>query len=169
MSDAADIASLHAASWRDVYTALIPGGLPSGVEGNRTDFWAGHLSALQDGCIVLAAFDGTELLGFAASEPCPDDPAAACLAALHVDPTSRGRRVGQALMAALANKLIAAGTARLWCHVLETNHAARRFYARLGAVEGAAEQVHLMDGLYTRDLRLAFPPLDNLMMLAGKG
>ncbi|MEO1689472.1 MAG: GNAT family N-acetyltransferase, partial [Pseudomonadota bacterium] len=54
---------------------------------------------------------------------------------LHVRPTHRGRGLGERLMRAAAARLRAQGRTGLWLWVLASNAGARRFYARLGALE----------------------------------
>lgn len=164
--DAPAVAAIHSASWRDVYAPLVSGTLPEALEADHRALWARVLAAEPHRRLVLVAEAGGRLAGFAAAHPDPDDPAVDYLAALHMHPDARGQGTGAALMAALADALAARGRTRLWCYVMTANHAARRFYARLGATERPAEPVALIEGVRTEDLRLDFPAPDRLADLA---
>lgn len=161
-ADAGAIAAVHSASWRDTYAGFVPGGLPDTLEAGHRALWDRAL--VPDGRLrlVLVATRAGEIEGFAATHPDPDDPGTDHLAALHVRPDRRSAGIGACLMRELADRLFALGRRRLWCFVLAGNDAARRFYARLGAVEGERAAVPLIEGVVVEDLRLDFPPLDRL-------
>ena len=128
-SDLKGIAAIHAASWQDAYSDDLP-----------ADFLAGPISRdlerhwidveMQNEDIVMVAEENS-LVGFIAVW-CRPNP---FIDNLHVTPSQRSRKVGSALMKAVAKKLIDKGykTAYLW--VFQSNSKAIRFYERLGGIQ----------------------------------
>ncbi len=127
-SDLAHIAALHAESWRDAYSDVLPGQYLA--EQLAVDLQR-HWSAVEirpEDVVLVAEDDG--IIGFIAIwcrfEPFIDN--------IHVKPSKRSRRIGSALMKSAVSRLIRAGhrTAYLW--VVESNQRAIRFYQKLGGV-----------------------------------
>jgi len=159
-TDAAAIAAIHTASWRDAYAPLLPdGALGPDLAAEHRGLWERVLAPSASMRAVLVAVEGARVLGFAATHPDRDDPGADHLAALHTDPRARGKGVGAALMREIADRLGALGRQRLWCWVLSANAGARRFYARLGAVEGAAALAEIVPGIAAEEVRVEFASL----------
>jgi len=71
---------------------------------------------------------------------------------LVVSEAARGRRVGEALMAALAREVVARGALRLDWAVLDWNVRAMRFYERLGAHRPTTWIRYSIDGSALDDL-----------------
>ena len=87
---------------------------------------------------VLLAEEAGEALGYAMFYPSYDSEHAAkglYLQDLFVVPEARRRGVGRALMAAVARACQADGGCYLFWNALESNHAGRAFYRRIGARE----------------------------------
>jgi len=121
------LCALHHASWLSAYRGMVPdAALGAPLDDHMARTWA----TLPPG--ITLAQGGTRLLGFMRLKhnkgwPYVDN--------LHVAPDLRGAGVGRALMGAACEQ--AQGGGRLWLTVLASNTGARRFYTRLGGVEGA--------------------------------
>ncbi|MEM6972632.1 MAG: GNAT family N-acetyltransferase [Pseudomonadota bacterium] len=159
--DAAEIAALHSASWRDAYGPLLPSGaLPARLEEMHRTLWARVFSPEGSGTLVLTARQDGALMAFAAVHRDADQPTLDFLAALHVRPGARSGGIGARMIAEIARRRAVAE--RLWCWVLRENASGRRFYARLGATEGKAQTVPLTQTTACVDIRLDFPPWPDL-------
>ncbi len=128
-ADLQDIAAIHIESWKDSYSDLLPAEFLAGqINQLFEQHWSGI--EIQKGDLVLVAGEDS-LLGFAAvwCRPIP------FIDNLHVKPSQRSKKIGSALMKAVAEELINEGhkTAYLW--VFESNEKAIRFYERLGGVQ----------------------------------
>lgn len=133
-ADVPAIASIHAASWRDAYSGILPADYLRGqVQRDLEADWARRQILAQDVVLLADTTDGS--VGFIAvwCRPSP------FIDNLHVLPSMRSRGLGAALMKAATERLVAQGhsTAYLW--VFESNVAAIRFYERLGAARGRRE------------------------------
>ncbi|MBO9452848.1 GNAT family N-acetyltransferase [Tropicibacter sp. R16_0] len=133
--DLSAIRDIHVQSWRSSYAGMLPNDfLEAPLHAAMTDRWAQMPG--DDVLLLVAEEDG--LLGFACIR-C-DDVDGPLLDNLHVAGAVQGRGVGLHLMQALAKRLTGMGKTTLWLEVLEANTAARRFYDRLGGVEGPVFQ-----------------------------
>lgn len=154
--DLAQIAAVHAASWREAYREMLPQDyLDHRVADDLCRHWAGVEIGAQD--VVLVAEDDGETIGFIAVW-CRPDP---LIDNLHVLPGRRSGGVGRALMAAAADCLLRQGrrSAHLW--VLEQNHRATAFYAALGGVAGTRQdKSHFGHRLQSR--RIDWPDLSEI-------
>jgi ribosomal protein S18 acetylase RimI-like enzyme len=143
--DAAAIASIHTASWRDAYATLLdPAYLAGPIEDDRRALWADRLERPDPRrTTLLAEAADAAALGFGCVYRDLDPAWGSLIDNLHVVPRMRGRRIGVHLITAVAR--CAEGDAEtrgihLW--VFEANEAAVRFYRRLGGdiVERDASQ-----------------------------
>jgi ribosomal protein S18 acetylase RimI-like enzyme len=140
--DAAGIAAVHVAAWREAYAGLVPARMLGAFSvAGRTRRWHGILSApdpsLESAVFVAVARD-REIVGFGS---CGRQPVAALLAdgfagefsALYLLAAHQRQGIGRRLLALMAQDLLARdlGGAALW--VLRDNAPARRFYEALGA------------------------------------
>lgn len=136
--DAAAIAALHAANWRESYRGIVADDFLDGpVEEERRGVWKDRLAKGDtDQDIVLALNDRDELLGFACIYHAHDPRWGGFLDNLHTAAAVRGAGYGQALLREAGRRIAArdpSGGLYLW--VFEKNHAARRFYRSMGAQE----------------------------------
>ena len=144
-ADAAAIAAVHVASWRETYTGMLPQAV---IERNtlerRHALWERVLSeATRD---VFVATENDAVVGFICGGPMPESirgraPIAghdAYVDALYVLAASHAHGIGRALLGALAQRLAGRGFRSLALHVVADNPA-RGFYERLGARVIAAE------------------------------
>lgn len=128
-SDFSDIAAIQAESWKDAYSDVLPAWFLAGqIDRDLARHWCEIEIQKED--IVLVAEQGS-LVGFAAvwCRPTP------FIDNLHVRPSHRSKKIGSALIKALARELIDKGhkTGYLW--VFESNRKAIRFYERLGGMQ----------------------------------
>ena len=128
-SDFSEIAAIQAESWKDAYADVLPSWFLAGqIDRDLAKHW--REIEIQKDDIVLVAEKGS-LVGFAAvwCRPTP------FIDNLHVRPSHRSKKIGSALIKALARELINKGhkTGYLW--VFETNKRAIRFYERLGGMQ----------------------------------
>lgn len=119
--DAAAVAHVQAAAWREQYAGLVaPGGLPVGAD--LEPAWRAALSTTSDARNrVLVALDRATVVGFVLTTPASDpdcDPVAdGEVAELTVDPGQRGRGHGSRLLQAAVDTLVADRFSRAvtWC------------------------------------------------------
>ncbi len=129
------ICDIHIQSWRISYAGMLPDDfLAAPLEAAMTERWR----QMPRGEVVLLVAEDKDLLGFACVR-C-DDAQGPLLDNLHVARSAQGQGTGKELMKAVAKRLTELGKATLWLEVLEANVAARRFYARLGGIEGPVFQ-----------------------------
>jgi ribosomal protein S18 acetylase RimI-like enzyme len=137
--DADGIARVHVASWREVYTALLPAAvMETNTQERRRALWE-RIGA--DGARrIFVAVDDAAIVGFVCGGPMPESirgrlPIAghdAYVDALYVLAGRHRRGIGRALLSTLANALAQDGFASLALHVVARNPA-RGFYEHLGA------------------------------------
>jgi ribosomal protein S18 acetylase RimI-like enzyme len=128
-SDLKGIAAIHAESWKNAYSDVLPVEFLTGqIEREFESHW--NETQIQNRDIVLVAEENS-LVGFVAvwCRPIP------FIDNLHVRPSQRSKKIGSALMLAVAKELIKKGhnTAYLW--VFEINEKAIKFYERLGGIQ----------------------------------
>jgi ribosomal protein S18 acetylase RimI-like enzyme len=138
--DAVGIASVHVASWQEIYATLLPAEMLAKLSvPERTYRWTHLLEGFeQDGADrAFVAEVSDEIVGFISvgvqrSEGLRRDGFDAEITAVYVLERTQRRGIGQALLRRGAGHLLrhGLGAASLW--VLEANTKARRFYERLG-------------------------------------
>ncbi|MCJ2069007.1 GNAT family N-acetyltransferase [Methylobacterium sp. J-030] len=158
--DAATIAAIHTASWRDAYATLLdPSYLAGPIEDERRSLWSDRLQHPDPRrTTLLAETADATALGFGCVYRDLDPAWGSLIDNLHVVPQMRGRHIGAHLMRAVARSVEREAEMRgihLW--VFEANEAALRFYRRLGGgvVERSASQVPTSRG--TPILRVFWP------------
>ena len=139
--DAATIAQIHVASWRESYAALMPAETLQNLDvEERARRWREIIAtAPASGAVFLLEFPEEGPAGFASCGAQRSDRLAALgypgeFEALYVLERGRRRGGGRALMRAMARHLLAQGwdAASVW--VFRDNPPARRFYEALGGV-----------------------------------
>jgi ribosomal protein S18 acetylase RimI-like enzyme len=133
--DAAVIAAIHAASWRDAYAHILaPEFLNGAIEADRLAVWSQRLRDPSTTQLINVACDPTGLVQAFICSYCDVDPIWGSLVDnLHVRPQARGRGIGERLFRDAAGQISARAAGpglHLW--VFEANVAALRFYERLG-------------------------------------
>ena len=107
LSEAADIATLHATSWMSAYRGLLSDEyLDNDLEGERKKYWLEKMPTIKGKEFVLVAEHGGELVGFAAVLDQPDAGFDALVDNLHVRPDLKGLGIGSELLRAVAKRLL---------------------------------------------------------------
>jgi ribosomal protein S18 acetylase RimI-like enzyme len=159
-ADADAVADLLTASWQEAYASLLPAELlHDRLPGLHRAMWRAHFAAPRPGIILLAeGEDGFR--GFCASWR---DGAEAYVDNLHLRPGLRGGGLGRAL---LGRAVAAVGAPRAALTIIEGNHAALRFYERLGGVAAAPHDA-VLHGVPTRYRRIAWDDARVLLRACG--
>jgi ribosomal protein S18 acetylase RimI-like enzyme len=157
-SDADDVARLHAASWRTAYRgALSDAYLDGPIEAERAALWRGRLGQPAEYQLVLVAESAGRIVGFACAYGGHDPQWGTFLDNLHVVPELKRQGIGAQLM-----REVASWSARTWpgqgiyLWVLQSNLAARQFYARLGGEDAGSDLWTPPDGSALPKLRIAW-------------
>lgn len=134
--DAERIAALHAASWRAHYRGSLSDQYLDGpIETERAAVWMERLRHPRPGQIVLLSEIATDLVGFVCLYLDHDRTYGSFVDNLHVMAGRKGTGIGRALMREAGEAMQNAVPRRpLYLFVLEGNHAARRFYERIGGI-----------------------------------
>jgi GNAT superfamily N-acetyltransferase len=134
LDDIAFMATLHAASWREVYADFMPPHLLAARnESYRAEYWLNALTQGRRGpdfSAVIAEAAGRKL-GFIYAIPGTGDEAGGEVESLFVAADARGRGLGRKLLAAAARWFEARKLAPIVIWAFEGNPH-RRFYADLG-------------------------------------
>lgn len=156
--DAQQLAWVHVRSWQQGYRGLLPDELLDSLDvSQRTEQWQESLSRSdlpRRGTLV--ADDATGVVGFANLTPERDGDETAGVGevrAFYVDPERWGHGVGRALLTAAEDTLAQAGYRRAVLWVLDTNTAARSFYARLGWILDGGEKDDIFGDTRVREVR----------------
>ena len=138
--DAAGIARVHVASWRETYTGLLPEAMLASLDVDaRREMWDSLLSELPStsGTMAFVVENDGEMVGFGAcgNQRSPELEAAGYdgeIGAIYILNAARGCGSGRMLMQQMASSLFGLGKKGVALWVLADNHHARRFYGRLG-------------------------------------
>lgn len=135
VTDAAQIAAIHCASWRDAYANVLdPTFLAGPIEDDRRSLWLDRMTMpLENQTVLVADTASTGLAAFICAYRNHDPRWGSLIDNLHVLPLFRGRHIGEKLMCAAATAIqseVATAGLHLW--VFEANQAGLRFYERLG-------------------------------------
>lgn len=134
-TDAASIAAIHVASWRDAYASILdPEFLAGPLEADRLSLWTKRLETPAPMQLIQVAENSAGTPAGFICAYCDLDPLWGSLVDnLHVVPDLRGNRIGERLLRSAVKQLKDQGSRsglHLW--VFEANDAALRFYTRLG-------------------------------------
>ncbi len=157
-SDAATIASLHAASWRSAYKGILREDfLQNAAEENRIKLWQSRFSSPEAQPWTLLALDEDRLIGFACVLPDPDPHWGSRLDNLHIRQDCKGQGIGRLLISRAATWVNEhrAGTP-LHLFVYEKNHPAVGFYKKLGGQIVERQIIEAPDGSQVARLRCAW-------------
>jgi ribosomal protein S18 acetylase RimI-like enzyme len=122
--------------------------------------WRQRLKDAAEGksCLVFAEQEG-RLIGMSGAYQWPEDIAAdrAMIVAVFVDADARGQGVGEALMAAVMNQLVAAGIGNAILAVNPVQTAAVRLYERMGFRRTGVEVNRMGDGTDCEEIVMERP------------
>jgi GNAT superfamily N-acetyltransferase len=164
--DAAAIAKLHADSWRSAYRGMLSDEyLNNRVHAERSALWQQRfLERAEKPFFVILAEAENELAGFACVFPDEHPTYGAFLDNLHVVPHRTGRGIGRRLLNAVAERLQAEGKGGgLYLWVIAQNARARRFYAKVGALEVECVELSMPDDSRQKEMRCFWPKFTGLL------
>ena len=136
--DAPAMASVHARSWRETYSGLLPDAVIADVVGwqpARIQRWQSALSGPSPRSRAFVGEVAAQVAGFVFWGPTHDpgpNPNIAEIYAIYVDPDAIGIGLGRSLLSAAVNEMAAAGNSAAVLWVLDSNDRARRFYEAAG-------------------------------------
>lgn len=137
--DAPDVSLIQIEGWRTTYRGLISDAYLDGLDvTQRTEYWKRPLTARTPGWHLVVAEIGREAVGFGCAGPAGSealDGYDAGITALYVRPAHRNKKVGEALLGALFERLRRDGRKNVSLWVLQGNDRAEAFYRRMGADE----------------------------------
>jgi len=167
VADGANVARIHATSWRSAYRGILPDAyLDQKVDADRIAHWQGRLSELSAHDVGVLALQDGDTVGFAFAVRDYQERWGSMLDNIHVLPHARGHGVGRGLMRELVAQLVRAGSTsgfHLWAY--DANRAARRFYEGLGGVVLHTEVVDTAGGGRAKAHVYGWPSLRELGML----
>ncbi|MFT3966975.1 MAG: GNAT family N-acetyltransferase [Sphingobium sp.] len=140
--DAAELGSLHVASWHETYRGILPDELLAGLSADsRAAMWRKILCGRQasGSTALFIAEDGDGMIGFGCCGEQRDETLGQAgfsgeISAIYILRSHQNAGVGRSLMAAMSRALLARGhrSASLW--VLHENDRARAFYEAMGGM-----------------------------------
>ena len=135
-ADAEAIARLHAKSWQDNYRGILYDEyLDEKVVTDRLDVWKKRFEDIAPNQFCLLAEEDGNLCGLACTYFHDDPRWGALLDNLHVLNAWKRRGIGAEMMALTAREMIKLDLNQpLYLWVFEENHAARKFYDRMGGI-----------------------------------
>ena len=160
-SDADAIAQLHARSWQTAYRGILSDDFLDGpLLADRRAVW--HARFAQENRtdqIVLLDEAAGQMQGFACAFLDADPDWGTLLDNLHVVPECKGKGLGRQLMSEVANRILNTNRTRLHLWAFEHNHAARKFYERLGGVVTTTQAESAPDGREVNAVRYCWSDL----------
>lgn len=165
--DAEAVAALHTASWRAHYRgALSDSYLDGPIEAEWFAVWHQRLEHPRDGQVTLLAEDGNDLVGFVCVFLDHDRGFGTLIDNLHVTMERKGSGIGRALMRQAGEAMLHALPRRpAYLNALESNHAARGFYERIGGIVAEHGRSVEPDGSQVAVVRYVWP--DPAALIAG--
>jgi GNAT superfamily N-acetyltransferase len=166
IDDAAALAEVHVAAWRESYGALLPKAMLARLSSPiRAERWRRMLSDPARPRVYLAEQEGW-IVGFVDGGRCRDRALAQDMEIyeLYLLDAVKRQGIGGRLLKAVVHDFLAEGAVSAGVWALGDNHSARAFYERFGA-EPVAEKVERLGdfdvhevGYAWRDLRRVFSP-----------
>lgn len=149
VQDAAEIARVHVASWREAYAGIVPADYLAALEpGARQAEWADHLrNGPRDGVRTWVAWGEGRVLGFASLGASRDEDAGRNeqeIYSIYLDPGMWGRGVARDLLRTVLGEIKPPVPVSLW--VLADNERAQHFYRRHGFSPDGTERMHEVGG-----------------------
>jgi ribosomal protein S18 acetylase RimI-like enzyme len=163
--DAAALAAVHVAAWRETYRGIVADGYLDRMSvARRAAKWRRSLVLPRPGVSILVVEDAEGLAGFGMAGPQREDDrtADAEVYALYLLRRVQGRGWGQRLMGMLAARMREWGAGSLDLWVLEGNAGAVAFYERLGGIRGEARGFRIARRP-VRECTFVWPSIDKLI------
>jgi GNAT superfamily N-acetyltransferase len=150
VSDAAELSSLHIATWQHTYRGIFPDAFLAGLDIEMRTSW--FTRQIESGAIILVAEDDGGLTGFAFLGKSVDDGWGEVFA-IYVHPGEWGKGHGFELLVEAERELSAAGFDKALLWVLETNARARSFYERQEWTLGRSLRLEEIGGVQVTEIR----------------
>lgn len=154
-ADAAQIAAVHIASWREAYDGVVPEDFLAGLDAaDRAEVWRQTLERVDRGQSVWVAEDEGRVVGFAHLGPSRDEDAERStmeIYSIYLEPHAWGRGIARELMRTVLAAVPVGATVTLWA--LDTNDRARHFYRRNGFAPDGVEKMEEFGGEHLREIR----------------
>ncbi|SDP41649.1 Acetyltransferase (GNAT) domain-containing protein [Nakamurella panacisegetis] len=145
--DAPILARLQIGIWQQAYPDLLPAAALLADPQVQAEVWAARVSA---GGAVLLAFEGTEPVGLASTDPDPDDRGQGQVELLHVLPRWSRRGHGGRLLGAAAAELRKSGATRGTWWAPETDESVQQFLLGVGwAADGGRRVLDTSERTFT--------------------
>jgi ribosomal protein S18 acetylase RimI-like enzyme len=169
-TDADVIAQLHARSWHTAYRGILSDDFLNGpLLADRQRLWRARFAEVnRTDQMVLLDEEAGKVQGFACAFLDADPDWGTLLDNLHVVSECKGRGLGRRLMAEVAKRLLELDRTRLHLWAFEQNHAARRFYERLGGRITTSHAESAPDGGEVNAVRYCWSDLANVQWVSGK-
>ncbi len=169
-ADADVIAQLHARSWHTAYRGILSDAFLDGpLLADRQALWRARFAEVnRTGQMVLVDEEAGKILGFACAFLDADPEWGTLLDNLHVVLESKGKGLGRQLMAEVANRILKLNRTRLHLWAFEQNHAACRFYERLGGIITTSHAESAPDGREVNAVRYCWSDLANVQWVREK-
>lgn len=156
VQDAAEIARVHVASWRQAYSGVVSEDYLAGIDvDKRTARWRDQLSgAGLPSTSVWVAQDEDRVVGFASLGPSLDEDADRTtlqIYSIYLEPSAWGQGVARELMRTVLAEVPAGVPVTLW--VLAANERARHFYRRHGFAPDGVERLETIGGTEYLEVR----------------
>ena len=176
LADAANLASMHVASWRETYPGLLPDSMLTSLSvDKRLAMWQqvmGDTPPSGSPKVYIAEID-SEIVGFGScgSQRTPtlrEGGYDGEINAIYVLRAFQRRALGSRLLSAMASDLSGRGFTAVSLWVLRDNAPARRFYERYNAKVVAEREETRPDGVLI-EVAYGWKPLAELARLTGAG
>jgi GNAT superfamily N-acetyltransferase len=169
-ADADEVAQLHARSWHTAYRGILSDEFLDGpLLADRLALWRARFAeANRTDQIVLVDEEAGNMRGFACAFLDADPDWGTLLDNLHVVPDRKGKGLGRQLMAAVASQILRRNRTQLHLWAFEQNHAARRFYERLGGVVTTSHTELAPDGREVNAVRYCWSDLADVQWVREK-
>ena len=169
-ADAHAVAQLHARSWYTAYRGILSDEFLDGpLLADRQAVWRARFAELnRSDQIILVDEQAGKIHGFACAFLDADPDWGTLLDNLHVVPECKGQGLGRQLMAEVAKRLLELNRTRLHLWAFEQNHAARRFYERLGGVITTSHAESAPDGREVNAVRYCWSDLAHVQWVREK-
>lgn len=155
VEDAAPIAEVHVASWRQAYAGVVADDYLGAIDVEaRAERWRQQLASPEPDAHVWVAEEEGRVVGFASLGPSMDEDAGRDtmqIYTIYLEPHAWGQGIARELMRTVLAAVPNGAPVTLW--VLEANERARHFYRRNGFNPDGVERLEPIGGAQHREVR----------------
>jgi len=134
-ADAAEVARVHVASFRDAHAGLLPEDFLQALSVDaREEMWHRMLTERADTHFLFVAVEGERIIGFTAGGPAAAEPPGYCglIFTIYLLPEAQGQGAGRSLLERTLQEFQQRECLRVILWVLKENAKARGFYEHMG-------------------------------------